>query len=566
MNRIRTSLTHPLRIDAVSPRGVAGSIGMTLCPGKIQRNAVTGEWRRDLREDLAVIKAWGATAVLNLLTDTEMRELGVPQLEDPVTQRGMDYFHLPIEDGGVPDGEAENRWSEIGACLRDYLKQGHNVLIHCKGGLGRTGTMAARLLVELGSSSKEAVKEVRNARPGAIENSLQEQYIHRQLPVIEDAQLPEISRWHSRSQEREGVRERFLGCLLGGAVGDAMGAPVEFMRLSEIQDRFGPGGVKGFEPAYGRRGAVTDDTQMTLFTAEGLIRGYVRWCWRGITTYPGVTAHAYQRWLRTQGVMPDCSGFSIDDNQGWLFQQDDLHHRRAPGNTCISALKKMRHFGDPSKNDSKGCGGVMRIAPVGLFGWHSRDSESVISVFDLGREIAALTHGHPTGSLTAGVLAITIMGLTDGASLEEALKAATDCLTCYSGHGETRNALIMAMDLAKTSVSPREAINQLGQGWVAEEALAIGVYCALKAQDFRKGILMAVNHDGDSDSTGSITGNLLGTMLGLNAIPQEWLNGLELREVIEELANDLFEMYTWDIGEDDDPELSTAIGRKYPGW
>jgi len=564
MNMIRTSRTHPLRIDAVQPKGLTASIGMTICPGKSQPNAVTGEWQRDMREDLDIIKDWGAVAVLNLLTVKEMSDLGVSQLEDEVTERGMDYFHLPIEDGGIPDEKAEDQWSEIGFYLRNRLKQGHNVLIHCKGGLGRTGTMAARLLVELGSNLKDAVNEVRNARPGAIENSLQEQYVHRQLPVIEDARPHEISEWTSRVQERKEVRQRFLGCLIGGAVGDAMGAPVEFMRLSEIQDRFGPRGVKEFESAYGRRGAITDDTQMTLFTAEGLIRGYVRWRWRGIANYSAATAHAYQRWLMTQGVTPECSGFSIDDHQGWLFHQDDLHERRAPGHTCISALKGMRHFGDLAKNDSKGCGGVMRIAPVGLFAWHSRKSEHPKSVFDLGREIAALTHGHPTGSLTAGVLAITIMALTDGATLEGALKTATDCLTCYASHGETLKALIMAMDLAKSSVSPREAINQLGQGWVAEEALAIGVYYALKARDFREGILMAVNHDGDSDSTGSITGNLLGAMLGLNAIPQEWLNDLELREVIEELANDLFEMCTWNIGEDGDPEISATIGIKYP--
>ena len=115
------------------------------------------------------------------------------------------------------------------------------------------------------------------------------------------------------------VRNRFLGCLLGGAVGDAMGAPVEFMKLSEIRERFGPKGIQEYEIVYGRRGAITDDTQMTLFTAEGLIRAYVRSCGRGITTYSGVTAHAYLRWLRTQGVDPECRSLVSGTDAFWAF-------------------------------------------------------------------------------------------------------------------------------------------------------------------------------------------------------------------------------------------------------
>jgi len=108
---------------------------------------------------------------------------------------------------------------------------------------------------------------------------------------------------------------------------------------------------------------------------------------------------------------------------------------------------------------------------------------------------------------------------------------------------------------------PRDAaIAQLGEGWVAEEALAISVYCALRARNFKDGVILAVNHDGDSDSTGSITGNLLGTMHGSKAIPREWLAQLELRDVIAELAEDLYAFPDWDI------EFEGQIWRKYPGW
>ena len=96
-------------------------------------------------------------------------------------------------------------------------------------------------------------------------------------------------------------RDRFLGCLLGGAVGDALGAAVEFKSRAATLEIFGPDGITEYAPIYGGLGHITDDTQMTLFTAEGLLRGWVRGCLKGITSYSSVTAHAYKRWLYTQG-------------------------------------------------------------------------------------------------------------------------------------------------------------------------------------------------------------------------------------------------------------------------
>ncbi|MCG6870412.1 MAG: ADP-ribosylglycohydrolase family protein [Gammaproteobacteria bacterium] len=373
--------------------------------------------------------------------------------------------------------------------------------------------------------------------------------------------------WRSRRQQRRTVQGRFLGCLLGGAVGDALGAPVEFMKRTEILRRFGPDGIISYAPAYGSAGTITDDTQMTLFTAEGLIRGWVRGCFKGITTYSGVTAHAYLRWLQTQGERPSCDiDFGVDET-GWLFQQRQLHSRRAPGNTCLSSLRAMSSLGEPARNESKGCGGVMRVAPVGLFAWRLRQQESPQDTFRLGTELAALTHGHPTGALTGGVLAVLILALTDGALLPEALAAAKAILRVETGHEETLRAIEMAEQLAAAGLPHDEAIARLGQGWIAEEALAISIYCALVARHFRHGVILAVNHDGDSDSTGSIAGNLLGTMHGVKAIPAEWLEPLELREVITELAEDLYAFKDWEIGEHSGNEaLNQRIWRKYPGF
>lgn len=360
------------------------------------------------------------------------------------------------------------------------------------------------------------------------------------------------------------MRDRFRGCLLGGAVGDALGAPVEFMGYAEIARRFGAGGIRDYVPAYGRLGSITDDTQMTLFTAEGLLRAHVRDCMRGLTTYAGVTDHAYLRWLDTQGEKATVE----IGRDGWLWGVGDLHYRRAPGNTCVSALRAKQSFGDPARNDSKGCGGVMRVAPVGLFAWHYRDrGDTPGRVFDLGAELAGLTHGHPTGQWPAGVLALLVMRVIDGMPLREALNEATGLLWAKKHHQETLNALVMAEALAASGTRPSVTqVEKLGGGWVAEEALAISVYCALVAEDFEHGVALAVNHGGDSDSTGAITGNLLGAMLGVGGIPDRWLAGVELCETIEALADDLHDFPSWNIGEYVEGGDNDRIQERYPGW
>lgn len=361
-------------------------------------------------------------------------------------------------------------------------------------------------------------------------------------------------------------RDRFLGCLLGGAVGDALGAAVEFESRAAILETFGPEGITDYAPIYGGLGRITDDTQMTLFTAEGLLRSWVRGCLRGITSYTGVTVFAYQRWLATQGVPPR-DGVDLVREPGWLYQQRALHARRSPGNTCLSALRARPTDDGFAQNNSKGCGGVMRVAPVGLFHWNIREYHSAQDTFRLGCELAALTHGHPTGQLTAGVLAVLIRELADGASLPAALDVAKPMLREERDHHETLHAIELAEDLAAGNVPPEKAIARLGEGWIAEEALAISLYCALVACGFRDGVILAVNHDGDSDSTGSITGNLLGTLYGVDAIPRQWLAPLELREVITEIAEDLHDCIEWPLSPfGSDPEQHDRLWRKYPGY
>jgi ADP-ribosyl-[dinitrogen reductase] hydrolase len=322
------------------------------------------------------------------------------------------------------------------------------------------------------------------------------------------------------------LRDRYRGCLLGGAAGDALGAGIEFLSLAEIRHRYGPAGVIGYVPAYGRTGAITDDTQMTLFTAEGLLRDQQQPA--GNRDPAAAIWRAYQRWLNTQYGQPAVCG-------GWLSSQQFLRDERAPGMTCLSAL----HAGHPGTvsqpvNASKGCGGVMRVAPAGL---------AADDPFTLGCQAAALTHGHPSGYLAAGALALMISELMRGRDLHDAAAAAAGKLQQADGGEEAAAALVAAMRAAELGPLSAGAIGILGQGWTAEEALAIATHCALTAGSFRSGVLHAVNHDGDSDSTGAICGNLLGAALGAAAIGDDLLADLEGRDIISQVADDLHDVF-----------------------
>jgi ADP-ribosylglycohydrolase len=274
---------------------------------------------------------------------------------------------------------------------------------------------------------------------------------------------------------------------------------------------------------------------MTLFTAEGLLCA-----WAGAAGGDEVEAIrlAYLRWLDTQEfrrrATPGSAGEAVPDAPvPWLHAVAALHARRAPGNTCLSALH-AGGSGSPQAplNNSKGCGGVMRVAPIGLVS---------DTPFSTAARAAALTHGHPSGYLTAGVFAAVIAALVRGQLLPSAIGGAVAQLREWSEHEETLEAITAAVTLATTpgGAASAEAVEALGGGWVGEEALAIALYCLLAEPDPAAALLLAVNHSGDSDSTGALVGNALGAMHGTPALPPAWLADLELREVITRVGNDL---------------------------
>ena len=329
---------------------------------------------------------------------------------------------------------------------------------------------------------------------------------------------------------------RIRGCLLGGAVGDALGYPVEFMTAKDIRRQYGSEGMIRYAEPDGDA-LFSDDTQMTLFTACGLLYGITHRNLLGDTFSLPVAIHrAYLDWFASQqgGGKPRAA---------WILRVPELCDRRAPGATCTGALA-LGMMGSCSTpiNSSKGCGGVMRVAPIGLYPMTT--GQSVL----LGAEAAAITHGHPLGYLSAAALACIIHQLVfnEPLPLDEIVTQSGQTLKKLfpdSGYVQELSQLLdRAAELARADMRDEAAIAKLGEGWVGEEALAIAVYCCLRHRaSFEDAVTAAVNHSGDSDSTGAITGNIMGAMLGDGAIPSYYTDRLELRWLIEELADDLYD-------------------------
>lgn len=343
------------------------------------------------------------------------------------------------------------------------------------------------------------------------------------------------------------IFSRFTGCLLGGALGDALGYPVEFMSEEEIRQKFGKNGIE--EPPADdelKCAVISDDTQMTLFTAEGIMWADSLGAKKEVSSYTTYVFYAYQRWLYTQTKTIASREYAsvLDKNSEYssrLLREKQLFAQRAPGATCLTALRQAagHNYGRliHKINNSKGCGGVMRVAPAGLY--FCRDSERA---FRMAAEFAAITHTHPTGYLAAGALGTIIAELVSGSDIEEAVDVAMYILRGYEGCMETFRALESARNLEAGDTPPLEAVRRLGQGWVAEEALAVAVYCALcHCDNPANAMRLAVNHGGDSDSTGAICGNIIGAALGEKKLPGKWLKRLQLREVIRETAELLFD-------------------------
>lgn len=368
-------------------------------------------------------------------------------------------------------------------------------------------------------------------------------------------------------------RDRVFGCIVGGAVGDALGYEIEFEQWPYIASEYGRRGITRYMLDERGLACISDDTQMTLFTAAGLLLGMTHGAMRGIMERPDFYCRlTYLDWLHTQQWPSRRKGKCVNS---WLMNVPGLYACRAPGNTCLSALRQIEDHPDvPAENDSFGCGGVMRTAPVAIFyKLHTCAKQELCN--EIAAAAARITHRHPLGFMPSAVLNDILMQILTGKAsgsndLEEAVKTALEHLplvTSEEDGGKTygelwpehvvrmREILALALALAHTDIPNHEAIEKIGGGWTGHEALAIAAYSAVKhADSFEDAIISAVNHSGDSDSTGAICGNIIGSLLGYGAIPDCYKERLELRDVIEEIAQDLFTGCVINNNSNDTPE------------
>lgn len=387
------------------------------------------------------------------------------------------------------------------------------------------------------------------------------------------------------------------GSLIGGAAGDALGYPVEFDEYSHIVHKYGAQGITEYERTRGVA-EISDDTQMTLFTANGMLMGLTRWYMRGIGGAPEFyVEYAYEDWYDTQmksydDVMAQDDKFS-SNRHTWLSAIPELYARRAPGNTCMTAISEMIS-GETPRNNSKGCGGVMRVAPYGLFCACHEVRYDIEEIDVAGGEIARLTHKHPLGWIPAIIQTHILYrivkdggfdGLEGAAAVRRFIDIVNEALEQLPNYmvmhpvsemtwkreqpiGEIfhndverqRELVERALFLAGNDLRDIDNIVRLGEGWVGEEALAIAIYAVARHVDsFEDTLIAAVNHDGDSDSTGAVAGNIIGAIVGYDVIPDKYKKDLELHDVILAIADDLHQGCI--ISQDD--EMDTPEKRQW---
>ena len=360
--------------------------------------------------------------------------------------------------------------------------------------------------------------------------------------------------------EQERLKDKIRGCLMAGAAGDALGYEVEFMSRREILSRYGENGITKFALDSKGKALISDDTQMTLFTANGLLTG-ITMNRREHSSCKAelIVMAAYLDWFYTQ-----TREIGRHEQITWLRELPEMAHRRAPGNTCMSACANIID-GKDVVNDSKGCGGIMRVAPMALLVDQSPDSDryycSLEELAEGGCYIAEQTHQHPLGFLPAGLLTVLLyklLPLTPTQAKDNIDNIVSETLSIldvirvdkYEEEKQyLRELTNKAVLLAHSDISDADAIRELGEGWVAEETWAVALYCAIRHIDnVEDAIIASVNHDGDSDSTGSVCGNIMGAIYGYEHIKnhnifcpegREFEDTLELSEIILALADDL---------------------------
>jgi ADP-ribosylglycohydrolase len=327
------------------------------------------------------------------------------------------------------------------------------------------------------------------------------------------------------------LEDRFQGCLLGLAIGDALGYPAEFLTLKEIRKRYGPGGIQDLQ---GKPALHSDDTQMSLAVCLALINaGH-----SSLENLMEVLGREFLRWFRSP------------------------ENDRSPGNTSVKGCQDLESgvpWYQSGVLESKGCGANMRVAPIGLYYENNLAKLRLVS-----RSSALVTHAHPTALVAAEITALCVAWAVQGISPADYLNRIRDVRSSslavwdpglgdswkrarfasakdYLAEGWTE--LLVALDRVPQAVSrnSEDICEVCGGGWIAEEALACALACVLKSpEDYSDTIRRGANSSGDSDSIASIAGAISGALLGAKAIPKEWRKRIENRQSLVDLSKQLY--------------------------
>lgn len=470
--------------------------------------------------------------------------------------KGTTYTRFPIRNCGVPRSIEDVQ--RLLLRVEELKKLDGYVYLHCRDGVGRTGTIVACCIAQ--NLDNPDLKNTLEALRGNFSQMPKSAY--RKTPVNNE-QINFIDRFiKTDASYTDGmatsVVDSIRGCMMAGAAADALGYVVEFMNRKAILSRFGENGITKFVLDGNGKAPISDDTQMALFSANGLLMGLTRVCMRGIGGSPeNYVDGAYLDWYYTQtGKKRE---LLIDDwHFTWLRDLPEMAKFRDPESTCLNACENIFQR-ETVRNNSKGCGGITRVAPMALL--YAGCENPIEWLAEAGGEIAECTHKHPLGFLPASLLTVLlykVVSMSAKQVQEDIDRIVTETLNVldviykdkYTNSKRHLKKLIKkAMRLAHSNMPDADAIRKLGEGWFADETLAIALFCAVRhICSVEDAIIASVNHSGKSDSTGSVCGNIMGAIYGYEHIRnrnifcpegKELEYTLELSEIILTIANDL---------------------------